>query len=253
MSKFFLFLFCCLVTSNIYAQSISPVFLLYPQNEQILQENTPTFSWSSSSIQHTYVLRIVEVEEGQTPEGAFQSNLAYYYQDDVRNTSVLYSFGGKNFVAGKKYAWAVCTKEAQSKNVSGLKPASDVGKTQVGDLAWSEIYVFRVDLKEEAKPCDKRLEIKNENLFSLLVEHKLLFTLPLEFEQEKCEYRFLNQHKEVITEIQRKVLPIQNAHGYEIALRQYAFFREKENQNQIFIFEITSKSGEKIHLKFLNN
>jgi hypothetical protein len=256
MFKRLLLLFCFLA-SNTYAQSISSVFLLYPQNEQVLQEKNPKFSWTpETGTNISYALRVVEILDNQTPEAAFQANQSYFYQENISSNVLAYPMGGSTFQDGKRYAWAVSTaKHVKMQNSQVFKSSVGGTATHKVENTWSEVYVFELKEDKKQSTCAINANHTQDETFSRTENQRLEFYFSEEsgIEGNHCKYRFLMESKEDITNITRNVVPTRIGRNYELLLRQYSFFREKTNYGRIFFLEITTKDGNKKYIKFINS
>lgn len=258
MYKFFIFLFFCSFALNAYSQIEATPFLLYPQNGQTVEETAPTFSWTQAS-ENYHILRIVELLEGQSPEEGFLSNPSFFYMEGIRFSSLSYPLGAKPFNKGKKYAWAVLG----SKKSGKLSTTSKVGmsevvatQTQFDENGWSEVYVFQYKDESVESVCLAGLSQHITENFYVLKNQQITFSFSNapELEGKDCVYRFLTEDKKDIKDIQRKIIPIfaDNVSG-TIELRQYQFFREKNNLGKIFLLEAKSEDGHAYYIKFKNN
>jgi len=88
----------------------SPPELISPQDGAVIQDEYPVFTWMPPmpippGQEITYVVKIVEILNGQTKEEAMQSNPAWFENKDIQTTSFQYPVSARKFKAGKKYAW----------------------------------------------------------------------------------------------------------------------------------------------------
>lgn len=85
--------------------SFSPE-LISPQDGAVIQDEYPVFTWMPPmpippGQEITYVVKIVEILNGQTKEEAMQSNPAWFENKDIQTTSFQYPVSARKFKAGK--------------------------------------------------------------------------------------------------------------------------------------------------------
>jgi hypothetical protein len=99
---------------------MSPVVLISPDDGASVNEKNPVFTWlpPPGARNVTYSLKITEIFGGQSPEEAISKNTAFFEMKDIRAPMQIYPASGKNFEAGKRYAWQV-------KAFSGDSPVSE--------------------------------------------------------------------------------------------------------------------------------
>jgi hypothetical protein len=88
----------------------SPPELINPVNEGFVMEDLPVFSWlppMPSTVDLKYNIEIVEMLDGQTPIEAIESNLEWFYQNELNTTSFQYPLGERAFINGVRYAWRI--------------------------------------------------------------------------------------------------------------------------------------------------
>lgn len=113
-----------------------PPLLLGPFDGETLDQLDPLFMWTPVQVpieyQVSYVVRIVEVLDGQTADVALRSNIPVYQSFDVRTSSLRYPIGERPFIEGTTYAWSV-----QALDQNGYAASANEGR--------SEIWTFRYD------------------------------------------------------------------------------------------------------------
>lgn len=115
----------------------SPPGLQYPQDNSEITDPLPIFTWFPSWPPGTaeYTIRIVEILEGQSPEGAISGNPARFLAEDLFIEEIVYPVYADFFEFGHIYAW----------QVEGFYAGNSVGKSEV----WSFSCVSpRVSLEE---------------------------------------------------------------------------------------------------------
>ncbi|GEM_PF-6152761 len=90
---------------------VNPPGLIAPADGDTLSEGeTLTFTWRPSTPtlkDMKYSLKIVRVQENQTPGEAMQKNGAWYEKADIKNTAFSYPPTAKKLEKGGKYVWSV--------------------------------------------------------------------------------------------------------------------------------------------------
>ncbi|MCE3007892.1 MAG: hypothetical protein LW884_06040 [Bacteroidetes bacterium] len=132
------------------AQGTTGLRLVLPQDEAVLYQPYPMFSWLSQQPgSPLFTLRIAEVlavgKRGnyQSKEAAILSNPAIYEISNIRTQTYVYPVTAPRLQAGKKYAWQVLAINTE-----------EGGET----LAQSEVHLFSIPLapddsvKEEDPP-----------------------------------------------------------------------------------------------------
>lgn len=141
--------------------NISSPMLIFPSNNSSIKIKTPTFSWSPPApfpaYQVKYKIKIVEILGNQSPTAAI-NNPAFYFNDNLVSTNLLYLLTYPVLSEGQKYAWQVTAIDANGKPIG-----SNNGK--------SEIFSFKVEKKE--------VKVEKEKIvFEQIADPKLLFSLP---------------------------------------------------------------------------
>jgi hypothetical protein len=113
-----------------------PPLLLGPDHGEVLTQQDPLFQWTPVQVpidfQLSYVMRVVEVLQGQTPAEALRSNIPHFQTLDAQQPSLRYPIDARPFEVGKQYAWTV-----QVLDQNGYAAATNDGR--------SEIWTFRYD------------------------------------------------------------------------------------------------------------
>lgn len=113
-----------------------PPLLLGPDHGEVLTQQDPLFQWTPVQVpidfQLSYVMRVVEVLQGQTPAEALRSNIPHFQTFDAQLPSLRYPIDARPFEVGKRYAWTV-----QVLDQNGYAAATNDGR--------SEIWTFRFD------------------------------------------------------------------------------------------------------------
>ena len=113
-----------------------PPLLLGPGDGAVLDRQDEVFQWTPVQVpvqfQPEYVLRIVEVLEGQTPAEALAANIPHHESFGLFAPSVQYPLEARPLEAGKSYAWSV-----RAFDQNGYPLSANEGR--------SEIWTFRYD------------------------------------------------------------------------------------------------------------
>lgn len=238
------YLFVFFVNGSCYTQITSSIFLLYPNNGQIVEEFFPVFNWTNQTTTNsTYKLILVEILEGQTPESAIQSNLPSFVQEGLTTNTLLYPFEAPFLEKNKKYAWQIIT--SQGYRIEGNTPQTTTSSSEV---FWFE-YVAEKNLgictiETQGVINDSFYYLNNYNLYFKFTED--ILTQP-----NKCSYRFLDSNRNLVS-IPRRIKPIRINNYSKLSIRQYRYFRLEEAQNKFFYLEIVSPEGISYFIKFLN-
>lgn len=98
-------------TSTASGQYVSPPAVLLPMNGDTVRLYQPTFTWlpiMTSEADYQYKLTIVRILEGQTPNGAIQSNPPYFETEiGAGNNTMLYPSYAPALEGGDRYAWQI--------------------------------------------------------------------------------------------------------------------------------------------------
>ncbi|HET9440211.1 MAG TPA: hypothetical protein VFO52_08565, partial [Longimicrobiales bacterium] len=113
-----------------------PPLLLGPDQGEVVTQQDPLFQWTPVQVpidfQLSYVMRIVEVLSGQTPQEALRANIPHFQELDGQSSNLRYPIDARPFEVGKRYAWTV-----QVLDQNGYAASANNGQ--------SEIWTFRFD------------------------------------------------------------------------------------------------------------
>ena len=93
-----------------YIESTSILTLVTPGDEETIQQSAPAFTWiyiKKPGSSETFSIKIVEVNENQTPEAAIQENLVWFEKSKILTNLFQYPVSARGFDRGKKYAWQI--------------------------------------------------------------------------------------------------------------------------------------------------
>jgi hypothetical protein len=149
---------------EIESQKSDFLTLIYPADEDVIDTKNPVLTWSHSEPFNIllpndhFLLRLVEVDEGQSANEALSNN-PILYRKKMRSHQVPYPFNAQELMPGKNYAWQVSQVSNQS-----IVNQSDV---------WS------FSIKKEKEPEAKKYTVmkpKNQARFHELNSNLLYFS-----------------------------------------------------------------------------
>lgn len=132
-----------------------PPLLLGPLDGEVVDQPDPLLLWTPVQVpidyQISYIVRVAEVLEGQTPAEALRSNIPHYQSLDAQLPSLRYPIDARPFEHGKTYAWTV-----QALDQNGYSAAANDGR--------SEIWSFRYgDSTTPLVPADIAIPVSVSN------------------------------------------------------------------------------------------
>lgn len=234
--------FVLLTSTNLLAQNVLPVQLIYPSNHEVLVDKAPTFSWMNTSANAEkplwqgfgYELKIVEILAEQSPEAAIVSNLDFYRGTSSMNIFT-YPIVAPPLEKGKKYAWQV-------------KYNYTIGEAAIPAFTLSEPYEFSI-IDVMADICVPTLKEIPENKYYAIDDYKMTF----EFDSTQVINKSMATYK-IIDAMgsASSVAPISsiNTKYSNINLKELAFFRKKATRDNFYTLEAILPDGRKFSLKF---
>lgn len=121
------------------------ISLTLPNNEDEISPNTPVvFSWMSSNPKPgvKYLIKVVELTEGQSPIVAFEKNKAFFEKDNLTSTIFNYPTSAAKFLAGKKYVWRVSQGIIKSE-ISSFGVMETLKDSTCGCGSWENIQMTK--------------------------------------------------------------------------------------------------------------
>ena len=123
-------------------QPLTPPFLTYPENEAVIEQNSPIFMWQAPSplIRNQpiyYDFSLSQILPNQTCSQASMMNNKTYLEKNIEQTQLVYPLSAIPLDTGKKYCWQVLAKTNEY----------SIGKTEV----W-EFSVRNLLAKEKERP-----------------------------------------------------------------------------------------------------
>lgn len=99
------------VCENFVLQFAVAPSLLHPADEAEVSTRFPVFQWNTASMKSgvriLYRLRIVELQSGQSPEQAMNSNPAVFMHDAIPIPTYVYPVSAEPLKIGTRYVWQV--------------------------------------------------------------------------------------------------------------------------------------------------
>src|SRR5687768_3371471 len=114
-----------------------PPLLLSPANRDVVTETDPLFQWTPVQVpvdfQLSYVMRVVEVLNGQTPQEALRANIPHYQSLDGQFPSLRYPIDARPFEVGKQYAWTI-----QVLDQNGYAASANDGRSEIWTFSYDD-------------------------------------------------------------------------------------------------------------------
>ncbi|HEY0673294.1 MAG TPA: hypothetical protein VGD27_13545 [Longimicrobiales bacterium] len=114
-----------------------PPLLLGPDQGEVITQQDPLFQWTPVQVpidfQLSYVMRIVEVLNGQTPQEALRANIPHFQSLNEQFPNLRYPIDARPFEVGKKYAWTV-----QVLDQNGYAAAANDGRSEIWTLRFDD-------------------------------------------------------------------------------------------------------------------
>ncbi len=111
--------------------------LLHPVEEAIVSTRFPVFQWNSASMKSGvriyYVLRITELQSGQSPQQALESNPAIFMNNKISIPTYVYPVSAEPFRTGIRYVWQV-----QAIDEYGSPLGDNNGKSEIREFRYME-------------------------------------------------------------------------------------------------------------------
>lgn len=132
-----------------YVENPSPPELITPFDEESIEDSYSTiFSWlppvPAGLEIRTYNIRVVEILEGQNKTQAITSNPAWFEEQDLLSTSLVFPISARTFENGSQYAWQVEAFNQGSVSIGSSEiwsfyysGGSDLFETEPGEEKWS--------------------------------------------------------------------------------------------------------------------
>jgi hypothetical protein len=144
----------CITDRSVY--NVSPIQLIHPNNESVVRENLPLFTWTSVSPlvpveDVTYKLRIVELLDHQSAFEALQANPDWFVEEDLPIPLCPYPLGANPLEPKANYAW----------QVTAYANTLDAGR---GELVRSEAWTFVAGRKDSEVDTDSTIVIPTDTV-----------------------------------------------------------------------------------------
>lgn len=130
----------------IQVENPTPLLLSYPENNSEIDETRPLYTWIppgpiASSSELNYLMRLVEVNDGQTPSDALLINRPLIEVEGLTSNAMMHPSDINALEPGKTYAWQV---------------QAFVGKTY---FSKSEQWKFKIKKEELVKDTSKYIKV----------------------------------------------------------------------------------------------
>ncbi|MFT3981670.1 MAG: hypothetical protein QM687_14440 [Ferruginibacter sp.] len=225
---------------TILVEPASPPLLVFPEDDGIIDENRPVFTWIPPAPSFlfsnlSYELILVEVLNNQQPSEAVQFNLPLLQQNNVAQTFLPYPSNLNALDTGKLYAWRITA------NNNGL-PVSN-----------SEVFSFRLYTAKDSLKLHSSLYtvLKKPGEIKFAVSRGKLF---YEYTNMDNTDSITLQLEDITNAVTKKIslpnplLPVkpgQNFNELDLTMLQGMV------SNHIYLFTATSKSRQSFALKFI--
>ncbi len=128
--------------------------LISPKDKSLVSESNPLFSWTDISppiTGRTFKIRICQILEGQSPQEAMESNIAWFEKGGITATSLQYPTSARAFEKGKEYAWQIITMD----KMEALIGRSEIQRFSFGKFRGliSREEAIRITIEQIIKPA----------------------------------------------------------------------------------------------------
>lgn len=123
--------------ADVHAEPITPLLLSMPEDEAVVKEKRPNFSWIppmplGNNPNMVYTFTLCEIRESQTAEDAIRRNRPLFTQSSIKNISLMFPNQLEDLVEGDSYAWQV---------------SAHIGEQHI---ATSDVWEFEIEKPEVA-------------------------------------------------------------------------------------------------------
>lgn len=224
---------------QIQVENPTPLLLSYPENNSEIEETRPVYTWIppapiASSSELNYLMRLVEVNEGQTPSDALLINRPLIEIEGLTQNSMMHPNDIASLEPGKTYAWQV---------------QAFIGKTY---FAKSEQWKFKVK-KEEKKEIPKQAVFPKESSDPYVYQlnsDTLLLGIPKTISNvgkslDEIKLRFKTPQGQILSEISVNT----NSNAGYLLIKLSKGELEKKSKNNFLIIEVIGIEGNSRFLK----
>ncbi len=225
---------------DISIKSLSPPFLIYPNDVSTINNLTPTLIWSpplGSNIneRYKYDLKLVKIQNNQQPIDAINQNYATLKLQDLNSTQLLYPFNAAKLVNGKNYSWQVI-----AKNDNGYKAETEVWtfSVKLDSLSEEKVVFFEGFVLAKKTPV--------EGVINLKEELKLYFNES--FQLKNLDFQLLSDNQTLISKLEPNSIKELGSNKFNIKfeyipqlIHKKVYFLNIVNQNNSDTYQIKFK------------
>jgi hypothetical protein len=221
-------------------EPVSPPMLLIPYDEEKIETTRPLFIWVPPAPQNLfnnlfYDLKLVELNQGQSPADAIADNLPVYAQSNIPLTTQPYPTSYPELDTAKTYAWQVTARNNSSA------------------IAQSEIWTFKVKQYslsvDTAAHAEYYSRLRAQNDASYIVCTGILFfefTNELNLDTIGLKITGLSGPTRGMVSLETSTLPVKRGQNFlKLDLRNAAL-----TDRHIYQLEVSGLSSGKWYLKF---
>ncbi len=222
---------------DISIKSLSPPFLIYPNDVSTINNLTPTLIWSpplgsNTNERYKYDLKLVEIQNNQQPIDAINQNYATLKLQDLNSTQLLYPFNAAKLVNGKNYSWQVI-----AKNNNGYKAETEVWtfSVKLDSLSDAKLVFFENFVIPKNELDGSFINIKNEIRLDLS-----------SFDVSMINYQVLDNNKNIIIDNEENIVKQIGNNKYILELNS----TEKLKDKTLYVFRISGRKGIQGYIMF---
>lgn len=222
---------------DISVKSLSPPFLIYPNDGSIINILNPNLIWSpplgsNTFEKYKYDLKLVEIQNNQQPIDAINQNFAILKLQELNSTQLLYPFNAAKLVNGKSYSWQVI-----AKNDNGYHAETEVWTftVKLDSLSEEKVVFFENHVIPKSELDGSFINIKNELRLDLSP-----------FDVSMINYQILDNNKNVIIDNEENIVKQLGNNKYILDLN----YSEKLKSNTLYVAKIVGRKGEKGYVMF---
>jgi hypothetical protein len=226
------------------ANTSSFLFLVSPPDKDVIETKYPVLIWthsepfSETNATNNYRIIVTELNIGQSPEAAINTNIPVYMKNNLNSHSVLYPIDAKELQIGMTYAW----------QVQELSSGTIVNKTE----AWEFKLKAPIPIKDNKYAVlKKQLDADVYN-----VERYIYFTYDENFDPGSIKIQILDsKRKAVAPKVQNDVSQTSSASN-SIDVKKQGDNRFSIDTDQLnvskgyYTLEVTNAKNELYLLKF---
>ncbi len=224
------------------SESSAFLYLVFPPDKEEIETKYPVLTWTHSdpfitnSPADYYRIMVADLNVGQSPEAALNTNIPIYMKNNLTAHQVQYPIDAKELQTGKRYAW----------QVQKISNGTIINKTE----AW-EFKIKAPDPVKENKYAVMK-KVLDGTLY-MAEGNKIFFRFDENYGLKKLHYKILNEKQEAISAQQSsdkddrvKIKDVKAGYNkFVIDLNEYKI------PAGIYTLEVTNEKKEVYKLKFL--